>query len=71
MATTLAVELAAQCNEVSRNLSIAIQQVHKLRAEWDESNDEEDKPQDPGVCKRSSMIQQNNQQYLCRLVIKE
>ena len=49
MASTQAVELATQYNEVSRNLSIVIQQVHKLRAEWDEWNDEEDKPQDPGV----------------------
>ena len=71
MASTQAVELATQYNEVSRNLSIVIQQVHKLRAEWDEWNDEEDKPQDQEVWKRSSMIQQNNQQYLCRLVIKE
>ena len=32
--------------EVSRNLSTVIQQEHKLRAEWDEWNGEEDKPQD-------------------------
>ena len=31
---------------MSRNLSTVIQQVHKLRAEWDEWNGEEDKPQD-------------------------
>ena len=46
MAGTQAVELATQYNEVSRNLSTVIQQVHKLRAEWDEWNGEEDKPQD-------------------------
>ena len=46
MASTQAVELATQYNEVSRNLSVAIQEVHKLRAEWDEWNDEEDKSQD-------------------------
>ena len=46
MAGNQAVELAAQYNEVSINLSIVIQQVHKLRAEWDEWNGEEDKPQD-------------------------
>ena len=46
MASNQAVELATQYNEVSRNLSAAIQQVHNLRAEWDEWNGEEDKPQD-------------------------
>ena len=46
MAGTQAVELATQYNEVSRNLSTVVQQVHKLRAEWDEWNGEEDKPQD-------------------------
>ena len=43
MASNQAVGLAAQYNEVTRNLSAAIQQVHKLRAEWNEWN-EEDKP---------------------------
>ena len=42
MAGTQAVELATQYNEVSKNLSTVIQQVHKLRAEWDEWNGEED-----------------------------
>ena len=46
MASTQAVELATQYNEVSGNLSRVIQQVHNLRAEWDEWNGEEDKPQD-------------------------
>ena len=46
MASNQALELAAQYNEVSRNLSMAIQQVHQLRAEWDEWNGEETKPQD-------------------------
>ena len=46
MASTQAVELATQYNEVSRNLSTVIQQVHKLRAEWDEWNGEEHQPQD-------------------------
>ena len=47
MASTQAVELATQYNEVSKNLSIVIQQVHKLRAEWDEWNgEEEEKPKD-------------------------
>ena len=46
MASNQAVGLATQYNEVSRNLSAAIQQVHKLRAEWNEWNGEEDKPQD-------------------------
>ena len=46
MASNQAAGLAAQHNEVSRNLSAAIQQVHKLRAEWNEWNGEEDKPQD-------------------------
>ena len=46
MAGNQAVELATQYNEVSRNLSTVVQQVHKLRAEWDECNGEEDKPQD-------------------------
>ena len=46
MASNQALELVAQYNEVSRNLSIAIQQVHKLRAEWDEWSGEETKPQD-------------------------
>ena len=40
-----AVGLATQYNEVTRNLSAAIQ-VHKLRAEWNEWNGEEVKPQD-------------------------
>ena len=48
MAGTQAVDLATQYNEVSRNLSTVIKQVHKLRAEWDEWNDEEDKSQDQG-----------------------
>ena len=38
MACNQAVELATQHNEVSGNLSVAIQQVHRLRAEWDEWN---------------------------------
>ena len=46
MASNQALELVAQYNEVSRNLSMAIQQVHKLRAEWDEWNGEETRPQD-------------------------
>ena len=46
MASNQAVGLATQYNEVTRNLSAAIQQVHKLRAEWNEWNGEEDKPQD-------------------------
>ena len=46
MASNQAVGLASQSNEVTRNLSAAIQQVHKLRAEWNEWNAEEDKPQD-------------------------
>ena len=46
MASNQAVGLAAQYNEVSRNLSAAIQQAHKLRAEWNEWNGEDDKPQD-------------------------
>ena len=46
MASNQAVELATQYNEASRNLSMAIQQVHQLRAEWDEWNGEETKPQD-------------------------
>ena len=46
MASNQALELAAQYNEVSRNLSMAIQQVHQLRAEWDEWNGEETNPQD-------------------------
>ena len=46
MASNQAVGLATQHNEVTRNLSSAIQQVHKLRAEWNEWNGEEDKPQD-------------------------
>ena len=46
MAGTQAVELATQYNEVSKNLSTVIQQVHKLRAEWDEWNGEEDTHQD-------------------------
>ena len=41
MASNQALELVAQYNEVSKNLSMAIQQVHKLRAEWDEWNGEE------------------------------
>ena len=44
MASNQAVVLATQYNEVARNLSTVIQQVHKLRAEWDEWNSE-DKPQ--------------------------
>ena len=37
-----------QYNEVSRNLSNVIQQVHKLRAEWNDwsDDDEEKRPQD-------------------------
>ena len=46
MASNQAVGLATQYNEVTRNLSAAIQQVHKLRAEWNEWNGEEVKPQD-------------------------
>ena len=46
MASNQAVGLAAQYNEVTRNLSAAIQQVHKLRAEWNEWNGEEAEPQD-------------------------
>ena len=46
MAGTQAVELATQYNEVSKNLSTVIQQVHKLRAEWDEWNGQEDTHQD-------------------------
>ena len=46
MAGTQAVELATQYNEVSKNLSTVIQQVHKLRAEWDEWNGEEKTHQD-------------------------
>ena len=46
MASSQAVGLATQYNEVTRNLSAAIQQVHKLRAEWNEWNGEDDKPQD-------------------------
>ena len=46
MASNQAVGLATQYNEVSRNLSAAIQQVHKLRAEWNEWNGEDDEPQD-------------------------
>ena len=45
MASNQAVGLATQYNEVTRNLSAAIQQAHKLRAEWNELNGEEDKPQ--------------------------
>ena len=43
MASSQAIELAAQYNEVSLNLSSVIQQVHKLRADWNEwnGNDEE------------------------------
>ena len=37
---------AAQYNEVTGNLSAAMQQVHKLRAEWNEWNGEEAEPQD-------------------------
>ena len=59
MASNQALELVAQYNEVSRNLSMAIQQVHKLRAEWDEWNGEETRPQDQE--ERSFMIRQNNQ----------
>ena len=45
---TQALELVAQYNEVSRNLSNVTQQVHKLRAEWNDWNDddEETRPQD-------------------------
>ena len=46
MASNQAVGLATQYNEVTRNLSTAIQQVNKLKAEWNEWNGEEDKPQD-------------------------
>ena len=46
MASNQAAGLATQYNEVIRNLSAAIQQVHKLRAEWNEWNGEEEKPQD-------------------------
>ena len=41
MASNQAVGLATQYNEVTRNLSVAIQQVHKLRAEWNEWNGED------------------------------
>ena len=43
MASSQAIELAAQYNEVSSNLSRVIQQVHKLRADWNDwnGNDEE------------------------------
>ena len=41
MASNQALELVAQYNEVSRNLSMAIQRVHKWRAEWDEWSGEE------------------------------
>ena len=41
-----AVGSAAQYNEVTRNLSAAIQQVHKFRAEWNEWNGGEDNLQD-------------------------
>ena len=46
MASNQALELVAQCNEVSRNLSMANQQAHKFRVEWDEWSGEETKPQD-------------------------
>ena len=36
MASNQAIGPATQYNEVTRNLSAAIQQVHKLRAEWNE-----------------------------------
>ena len=42
MASNQAVGLATQYNEVTRNLSAAIQQVHQLRAEWNEWNGGED-----------------------------
>ena len=43
MASSQAVELATQYNEVSLNLSGVIQQVHKLHADWNDwnGNDEE------------------------------
>ena len=46
MASNQAIELSTQYNEVTRNLSLAIKQVHKLKAEWDEWNGEEDQLQD-------------------------
>ena len=46
MASSQALELMAQYNEVSKNLSNVIQQVHKLRAEWNDWNDDETGAQD-------------------------
>ena len=43
MASRQAIDLAAQYSDVSQNLSSVIQQVHKLRADWNDwnGNDEE------------------------------
>ena len=45
MASSQAIELAAQYNEVSLNLSKVIQQVHKLRADWDDWNENDEETQ--------------------------
>ena len=45
MASSQAIELATQFNEVSQNLSKVIQQVHNLRAEWNDWNENDDETQ--------------------------
>ena len=45
MASSQAIELATQFNEVSQNLSGVIQQVHKLRADWNDWNGSDEETQ--------------------------